>query len=89
MVQRPGSNGGHLLITRTKPAAPTKEQLIRSGGVDAAADWIVIVCGYAVSDLEALRSAEFGAESLVDAGALPQQTASVFTLAHEMRQTDL
>lgn len=42
--QQMGITGGHLLRTDTPQVAQTTEQKIRGG--DAAADWIVILCGY-------------------------------------------
>jgi hypothetical protein len=48
-----GLTSGHLLRTDTPQVAQTKEQKIR-GGMDAVADWIVIVSGHDARALEDL-----------------------------------
>ena len=86
--QHVGATGGHLLKTQASPAKPTKEQMIR-GGADMAADWIVLLTGYALEALQELASSVFGAGPLVEAGALPTRTVSFHGLSHAMTPSDL
>ncbi len=62
-----GLTSGHLLQTQTPKAAQTTEQKIR-GGVDAVADWIVLVCGYDAQALEDLSSGVLASTSLGTSG---------------------
>jgi len=85
---RPGFTGGHLLRTETPAIAQTQEQKIR-GGADAVADWVVLAGGYDTDALRGLRQSELGAQALVAAGALPEQTSSVYELRLAMTPADL
>jgi hypothetical protein len=85
---RPGLTGGHLLCTETPNIAPTHEQKIR-GGVDAAADWIVLVAGYDAEALSMLAGAELSAAALRDEGAAEAPLYSIFDLAYAMTAVDI
>ncbi len=71
-VRRPGGVACHLLRTETPRAAQTLEQRIR-GGVDAAADWIVVMSGYDADMMLALQRdlAQGDALQLHGSGAPP------------------
>ncbi|HSH90581.1 MAG TPA: hypothetical protein VK996_11400 [Ramlibacter sp.] len=84
----PGIVGGHLLHTQTPAIAQTQEQKIR-GGMDAAADWIVLVCGYDIGAVEALLGNELSEPTLVNTGALPAQTSGIYKPRLAMTPADL
>ena len=54
----PGVTGAHLLRTETPDTAQTAEQTIRGG--DAAADWVLLVSGYAIEALKEVVRASLG-----------------------------
>lgn len=84
----PGVTGGHLLRTETPNAPATTEQKIRGG--DAVADWIILVSGYDRETLEYAASAELGAPSLEEAGAMsPPSAISLYRLSHALTRHDL
>jgi hypothetical protein len=85
---RPGLSGGHLLRTETPAIAPTQEQKIR-GGIDAAADWVVLAGGYDTDVLRGLLGGELGATALTAAGAAGAQTSAVYELRLAMTPADL
>jgi hypothetical protein len=76
---RPGCVGGHLLRHEAPAVAQTTEQKIR--GSDRFADWIFLACGYDVAALKRLAEAELSPEALVQAGALPEAHACLYTLS--------
>ena len=82
-----GLTGGHLLITQTPEAAATKEQVIR--GADGVADWIVLAFGYDLDALHAVQANELSAHALTQAGAGPQQIATVHRLSFAMTDEDV
>ena len=88
LPHRAGVTASHLLQTQTPQAASTTEQKIR-GGVDAVADWIVLVSGYDAQTLLALGADELGAAALTQAGALPGQTSGLYRLSCAMTPADL
>jgi hypothetical protein len=85
---RPGLRGGHLLHTQTPAIAQTQEQKIR-GGVDAAADWVVLASGYESGALRDLLSNELGDVALADAGAVQAHASAVHDLRLAMTPRDL
>lgn len=88
LPQRPGLISGHLLRTETPAIAPTQEQKIR-GGIDAAADWVVLAGGYDTDVLRGLLGGELGATALTAAGAAGAQTSAVYELRLAMTPADL
>ena len=64
---RPGLTGAHLLRHRAPAIAATTEQKIRGG--DGEADWVLVVCGYDRSVLDALADGELSREALAACGA--------------------
>lgn len=85
---RPGSAAGHLLATHTPRIEATTEQKIR-GGVDPAADWVFIVCGYAQDALQQLMAAELSDAALRAAGACAGAVRGLYTLSHANTADDL
>lgn len=74
LSQSKGLSGAHLLESQPMSGLQTTEQRIRGG--DAAADWVLLVCGY---DVEAVN---VGAGEL--AAELPNPTASLYRLAYSL-----
>jgi hypothetical protein len=85
---RQGVTGGHLLRTHTPEAMQTVEQRIR-GGADSVADWIILVSGYDDRALLELVSGELDSKALVEAGARPEQTLSLYKLSFALTPNDL
>jgi hypothetical protein len=84
---RKGLTAAHLLESQPVTAMPqTSEQRIRGG--DAAADRILLICGY---DVEAVQAAanELAAETLAAHGALPSATAETYYSAYSLIPRDL
>jgi hypothetical protein len=78
----------HLLATQTPDAPPTLEQQIR-GGKDAAADWIVVVMGYALEALEALQAGALSEAQLLAHGARPGVISGMYQLSYTLAAQDL
>jgi hypothetical protein len=74
-------------MTQTPAAAATREQVIR--GADGVADWIVLAFGYDLDALDAVQANELSATALAQAGAEPQQTATVHRLSFAMTDEDV
>ncbi|WP_395689128.1 hypothetical protein [Caenimonas koreensis] len=85
---RPGLASAHLLQTQAPAIAPTQEQLIR-GGVDPAADWIVLVNAYDAAAIALLLSGELCARALADAGAAGAPVSAIYDLRLAMTPSDL
>ena len=85
---RPGSAAGHLLETQTPRIEATTEQKIR-GGIDAAADWVFIACGYDGAALQALADAELSDAALQAAGGRAGAIRGLYTLSHANTAQDL
>jgi hypothetical protein len=80
LAQRRGVAGAHLLErSALGPVAQTEEQRIRGG--DAAADWIVLVCGYDAAVLRGLLAAELAAPALAEAGAAAPPVTGLFGMS--------
>jgi hypothetical protein len=76
--ERKGVTGMQLLEAQPMAGSPTAEQKIR-GGVDARADWALLVCGY---DVDAVRAA--AAEY-----RLPAAAAGLYHLSYSLTPKDL
>lgn len=87
LPERRGLVGGYLLQTDAPMAALTKEQAIRGG--DRAADWIVLVSGYAQDAVAEALSGPLGPAALEQAGAASQPLAEVFRLLHLVTPADM
>lgn len=79
LVDRPGFTGAHLLRHETPAIATTTEQKIRGG--DRAADWIFLVNGYDLGEVQALARTELAA-ALAQAGAQPGAVSGLYTLSY-------
>jgi hypothetical protein len=85
---RAGLTAAHLLKTQAPAAAVTTEQKLR-GGVDRAADWVVLVGGYDAQALHDLAAGDLSATVLTAAGALPGQTAGFYRLSYTLTPGDV
>ena len=85
---QPGLTGAHLLHTQTPNAGVTQEQKIR-GGVDAVADWIVLVAGYEAEAFSKLADGELSTEALSGAGVAGKPHYAIFDLAYTMTPADI
>jgi hypothetical protein len=88
LARRPGLTGAHVLRHEAPAIATTKEQEIRNNA-DASADWVLLVCGYAASAIEALRGAELSAGRLVAEGAAGAPLTELYTLACSATARDI
>jgi hypothetical protein len=79
--QRPGIVGLHVLRHEAPAMAATTEQKIR-GNADRAADWIIVVSGYALDALRKLEGEELSESRLRASGALPKTRSQLFSLAY-------
>ena len=70
-----------------RSASPTAEQKLRGG--DAAADWIVLISGYAAEALESIMASEMNEENLAAHGARPGSAARCYGLACLMTASDV
>jgi hypothetical protein len=76
-ICEPFLTGAHLLIADpVLSGTPTREQRLR-GGRDDVADWILLVEGFQQEAVAASRS-----EWLLQAGAEPDVTTSLYALQH-------
>jgi len=80
LPQRPGLAGAHLLRTDTPAIAPTTEQKIR-GNADRSADWVFVVCGYALDALHQVGAEALAPAALEALGAAPGAVAGWYGLA--------
>jgi hypothetical protein len=88
LASGPGLTGGHLLITDTPNTnVPTTEQRIR--GLDAAADWIVLLSGYDHEALKGAISNRFVLPAFEELGAQPKAAIDHYTLAFTMTPSDV
>jgi hypothetical protein len=87
LPERPGLTGGHLLRTDTPNLVATTEQRIRGG--DAVADWVVLVSGYELAALDAIRDQALGEPSLSEAGAGNGTTTLLYRLSYSLAAFDL
>jgi hypothetical protein len=85
---RAGFAGAHLLQTDTPVLPATTEQEIR-GLADRAADWIVLVTGYDIGSLNALRQDWLSGERLAAAGAAPGALPGTYGLRLSALREDL
>ena len=88
LAMRPGLVGAHLLRHEAPPIAPTREQQIR-GSADQVADWVVVVCGYDQTALQALTATDLAEETLLRHGAAPGQVRGLYTVAYSATPGDV
>jgi hypothetical protein len=84
---RAGLAGAHLLRTDTPAIAPTTEQKIR-GNADRSADWVFIVCAYALDALKVLSQEALAPVALGGLGAAPGAIASWYSLSLSMTRDE-
>ncbi len=77
----------HLLRSATSKVAAIPERQIR-GGMDVAAERIVIAVGYRQEALEGLLHAELGEMSLERPGAKPEAIHGLYRLAYAATASD-
>ena len=87
LVDRPGFVGAHLLRHEAPAIATTTEQKIRGG--DQAADWIFLVNGYDLGEVESLANAELSAETLARLGARAEAASGIYTLSYAALPAEL
>lgn len=75
-----GFAGGHLLRHETPDIQQTAEQKIR-GAADRIADWVLVICAYDLSALEALSHGELSDESLNRLGADAHASRGIYKLS--------
>lgn len=80
LASLPGLVGVHLLRHEAPAIAPTTEQRIRGLG-DAAADWVLLLCGYEAAALGDALAHEALTSALARAGATPRRQGH-FQLSH-------
>lgn len=80
----PGLAGAHLLKTDTPDAPATAEQKIR--GLDAAADWFVVLGGYDADVMRAKATTLFSAQAL---GLSDEPRCDEFRLSYSLSKADL
>ncbi len=88
LSRRTGVTGAHLLQTSTPKMSPTKEQAIR-GGVDATADWIVLLSSYEAAPLRAEKEVDLSPDELIFLGATPQIQSAIYEMSFSMGAHDL
>jgi hypothetical protein len=84
---RAGLAGAHLLRTDTPAIAPTTEQKIR-GNADRSADWVFIVCAYALDALKVLSEEALAPVALGGLGAARGAIASWYSLSLSMTRDE-
>ena len=84
---QPGLVGLHLLRHETPPLAATTEQKIRGNG-DRVADWILVVCGYDLSELRRLGEKEIDQSTLKELGAADDTERHLYSLAFSATPAD-
>ena len=87
LVKRVGVTGAHLLRTETPKAGLTREQQIR--GVDAVADWIVMISGYDADVLQDVYGGPLAREALRKNGADGFVPSAPYRLVHVMTPQDV
>lgn len=88
LSQQPGIVGMHVLRHEAPALAVTTEQKIR-GGVDRAADWIIVACGYALEALRKLEDTELSEARLHALGAAPETGCRFYELAYSATPADM
>ena len=82
-----GLTGAQLLESQPMPGAQTTEQKIR--GKDAAADWILLVCGYDAQAVQAIADGPLSDDMLVAHGASRGAARGLYRPAHSLIPRDL
>lgn len=88
LAMRPGLTGAHLLQHETPAMQATTEQKIR-GNADRWADWVLVVCGYDRSALEAASDTDLADAALLRHGAAPGPARGLYALACTATPTDV
>jgi hypothetical protein len=88
VTQQPGIVGLHVLRHEAPAMTATTEQKIR-GNADQAADWVIVVSGYALDALRSLGAETLSESSLRAWGAIPETAGQYFTLACSAVSTDM
>lgn len=83
-----GITGCHLLQTQTPQVATTLEQTIR-GGIDPAADWVLLFSGYDAETVSEVHSTRFNPNALAAIGAQPGHLTSFYNLSFTIARHDL
>jgi len=84
---RPGIVGAHLLRHQPPAIAQTTEQRIRPAA-DQIADWILVVCGYDVTALDALEAGTFG-DSSANRSVTSAHIKGLYSLSHSATAADV
>ena len=87
LVMAPGVAGLHLLQHEAPAIAQTTEQKIRGG--DAAADWVLVVCGYDAAVLAGLAQTDMAEASLTALGARPGTVSGLYALSLSATPADM
>lgn len=87
LVMAPGVAGLHLLQHEAPAIAQTTEQKIRGG--DAAADWVLVVCGYDAAVLAGLAQTDVAEASLTALGARPGTVSGLYALSLSATPADM
>lgn len=82
-----GLTGAHLLESQPMAGTQTTEQKIR--GKDAAAHWVLLVCGYDPRAVQAVVASELSADALDAHGASPGAVHGFYRPAHSLVPKDL
>jgi hypothetical protein len=88
VTQQPGIVGMHVLRHEAPAMTATTEQKIR-GNADRAADWVIVVSGYALDVLRQLQTQALSESSLRAWGAIAETPAQYFTLACSAVSADM
>jgi hypothetical protein len=87
LIDRPGFTGTHLLRHEAPAIATTAEQKIRGG--DRSADWILLVNGYDLREVEAIAAGELSPMTLTQIGAQSDSVSGIYTLSYAALPTDV
>jgi hypothetical protein len=88
LPQRKGLTGMHLLESQPMAGTPqTTEQKIR--GTDAPADWVLLVCGYAVEAVKSVLENELASDALEAHGAMPGASEALYRVAYSLTSKDV
>lgn len=82
-----GLTGAHLLESQPTAGTQTTEQQIR--GKDAAADWVLLVCGYEPQAVQAVVANQLSTDALDAHGASPGAALGLYRPAHCLVPRDL
>lgn len=86
--QQPGIVGLHVLRHEAPAMAVTTEQKIR-GGVDPAADWVIVACGYELAALRELADSALNKTRLLALNAATESECRFYELAYSAIPADV